>query len=85
MVRDSNGKYSAYEIAQYIFWTGDEAGIANAVEELIDEGLMTRENAVVFLNDIRLGIDYLENKYKAGENKNVSFLLSKILNIIINT
>ncbi|XP_070503697.1 uncharacterized protein [Chironomus tepperi] len=71
MLRDSNGKYSAYEIAQYIFWTGDEAGIANAMEELIDERLMTRENAIEFLNDIRLGIDYLENKYKTDDNKNV--------------
>ncbi|CAG9807906.1 unnamed protein product [Chironomus riparius] len=71
MLRDSNGKYSAYEIAQYIFWTGDETGISNAVEELIDEELMTRENAVEFLKDIRLGIDYLKNKYNTGENKNV--------------
>lgn len=77
MLRDSNGKYSAYEIAHYIFLTGNEEGIANAVEELIDEGLMSHENAVEFLNDIRLGIDYLENKYKTGENKKVKFLLAK--------
>ena len=75
MLRDSSGKYSAYEIAQYIFWTGDETGISNAVEELIDEELMTRENAVEFLKDIRLGIDYLKNKYNTGENKNVKFPL----------
>lgn len=60
-------------MAQYIFWTGDEEGVAKAVEELIDEGLMSRENAIAFLNDIRLGIDYLENTYslKHGEAKNV--------------
>lgn len=79
MLRDSNGKYSAYEIAHYIFFTGDETGIANAVEELINEGLMNRENAVEFLNDIRLGIDFLENKYKNGENRKVKFLL--VLNV----
>lgn len=61
-------------MAQYIFWTGDEQGVAKAVEELIDEGLMSRENAIEFLNDIRLGIDYLENTYNAkhSETKNVS-------------
>lgn len=73
MLRHLNGKYSAYDMAQYIFWTGDEEGVAKAVEELIDEGLMSRENAIEFLNDIRLGIDYLENTYslKHGEAKNV--------------
>lgn len=73
MLRHLNGKYSAYDMAQYIFWTGDEQGVAKAVEELIDEGLMSRENAIEFLNDIRLGIDYLENTYslKNEETKNV--------------
>lgn len=50
-------------MSQYIFWTGDEDGVAKAVEELIDEGLMSREVAINFLNDIRLGIEYLENTY----------------------
>lgn len=74
MLRHLNGKYSAYDMSQYIFWTGDEDGVAKAVEELIEEGLMSRENAIEFLNDIRLGIDYLENTYtlKNGETKNVS-------------
>jgi hypothetical protein len=74
-----NGKYSAYDMAQYIFWTGDEEGVASAVEELIDEGLMSRENAIEFLNDIRLGIDYLENMYSIKQSeggKNVSFVIN---------
>ncbi|CRK95109.1 CLUMA_CG008587, isoform A [Clunio marinus] len=74
ILRHLNGKYSAYDMAQYIFWTGDEEGVAKAIEELIDEGLMSRENAITFLNDIRIGIDYLENTYnlKNGETKNTS-------------
>jgi hypothetical protein len=74
MLRHLNGKFSAYDLSQYIFWTGDEQGVAKTVEELIDEGLMSRENAIEFLNDIRLGIDYLENTYslKSGGSKNVS-------------
>lgn len=73
MLRQLNGKYSAYDMSQYIFWTGDEEGVAKAVQELIDEGLMSRENAIEFLNDIRLGIDYLQNTYslKHGGMKNV--------------
>lgn len=63
LLRHNNGKYSAFDMSQYIFWTGDEDGVAKAVEELIDEGLMSREVAINFLNDIRLGIEYLENTY----------------------
>lgn len=88
MLRHLNGRYSAYDMSQYIFWTGDEEGVAKAVEELIDEGLMSRENAIEFLNDIRLGIDYLENTYslKHGETKNVSklhFTKQLVLNVFI--
>lgn len=63
LLRHSGGQYSAFDMAQYVFWTGDEAGVARAVEELIQKGLMTRENAIKFLRDIRLGIDYLQNTY----------------------
>lgn len=68
MLRQRNGKYSAYDMAQYIFWTGDEEGVAKAVEELIDENLMSRENAIEFLNDVRVGIDYLENVYNLKDD-----------------
>lgn len=60
-------------MAQYVFWTGDEEGVARAVEELIDNGLMSRENALEFLSDIRLGIDYLESTYNSdSSSKSVS-------------
>ena len=68
ILRHHNGKFSAYDMAQYIFWTGDEEGVAKAVEELIDEGLMSRENAIEFLSDIHVGIDYLENIYSLKES-----------------
>lgn len=28
-------------MAQYVFWTGDETGVARAVEELIQQGLVS--------------------------------------------
>lgn len=68
ILRRHNGKYSAYDMAQYIFWTGDEEGVAKAVEELIEENLMSRENAIEFLSDVRVGIDYLENMYNLKES-----------------
>lgn len=71
LLRHSGGQYSAFDMAQYVFWTGDEAGVARAVEELIQKGLMTRENAIKFLRDIRLGIDYLQNTYSSRPMKSV--------------
>ncbi|XP_037920668.1 uncharacterized protein LOC119657701 isoform X1 [Hermetia illucens] len=63
VLRHPDGQYSSFDMAQYVFWTGDEAGVAKAVEEFIQEGLMSRENAIKFLRDIRLGIEYLQDSY----------------------
>lgn len=38
--RPNSGQYSALDMAQYVFWTGDEEGVANAVEEFIRKGLV---------------------------------------------
>lgn len=40
LLRNPNGQYSSFDMAQYVFWTGDETGVARAVEELIDENLV---------------------------------------------
>ncbi|XP_017873995.1 PREDICTED: mucin-19 isoform X1 [Drosophila arizonae] len=63
LLRNANGQYSSFDMAQYVFWTGDETGVARAVEELIDENLITRESALKFLRDIRLGIEFLQRSY----------------------
>ncbi|XP_055901805.1 uncharacterized protein LOC129938341 isoform X3 [Eupeodes corollae] len=63
LLKHKDGQYSSFDMAQYVFWTGDEAGVARAVEEFIEQGLMSRENAIKFLRDIRLGIEYLQSSY----------------------
>lgn len=40
----NGGRYSALDLAQYVFWTGDEAGVARAIEDLIGEGLVSINN-----------------------------------------
>lgn len=37
----NGGHYTPYDLAQYVFWTGDEAGVAQAIQDLIDEGLVS--------------------------------------------
>ncbi|KAM7364347.1 uncharacterized protein ACRADG_000880 [Cochliomyia hominivorax] len=63
LLRHGNGQYSSFDMAQYVFWTGDEAGVARAVEELIQQDLMSREEALKFLHEIRVGIEYLQKSY----------------------
>ncbi|XP_036341532.1 uncharacterized protein LOC118750901, partial [Rhagoletis pomonella] len=77
LLKRHNGQITPFDMAQYVFWTGDEAGVARAVEELIDRGVMTRENALAFLREVRVGIEYLQQSYtnrifpEAGLNINI--------------
>lgn len=41
LFRQNGGQYSALDMAQYVFWTGDEEGVARAVEEFIRKGLVS--------------------------------------------
>lgn len=99
----NGGLVSAHDLAQYVFWTGDEAGAAQAIDDLIEKGLvsiikcfsliifpsaeleliwgelnllaqMSRENAIKFLRDTRMGIDYLQNAYAADQELSINKL-----------
>ncbi|XP_052840633.1 mucin-5AC isoform X1 [Drosophila gunungcola] len=63
LLRSPNGQYSSFDMAQYIFWTGDETAVVKAVEELVEGKVITRENALKFLQDIRMGIEFLQRSY----------------------
>ncbi|XP_043653078.1 uncharacterized protein LOC122619921 isoform X2 [Drosophila teissieri] len=62
-LRTDYGQYSSFDMAQYIFWTGDETAVVKAVEELVEQKMITRESALKFLQDIRLGIEFLQRSY----------------------
>ncbi|XP_022221933.2 mucin-5AC isoform X2 [Drosophila obscura] len=63
LLHSPNGQYSSFDMAQYIFWTGDETAVVKAVEELVSGRVITREKALKFLQDIRLGIEFLQRSY----------------------
>uniref|UniRef100_A0A1B0DKM4 Uncharacterized protein n=1 Tax=Phlebotomus papatasi TaxID=29031 RepID=A0A1B0DKM4_PHLPP len=63
LLKNSHGQYSAFDMAQYVFWTGDEAGVARAIEELIHENLIGREKAIKLLSEIKMEIEYLQKAY----------------------
>ncbi|GLH03154.1 Uncharacterized protein GBIM_09056, partial [Gryllus bimaculatus] len=59
----SGVQYSPLDMAEYVFWTGDERGVTLAIEEFLQEGLMTREEAINFLQEIKYNLDFLQTHY----------------------
>ncbi|KAL1418824.1 hypothetical protein MTO96_005527 [Rhipicephalus appendiculatus] len=51
--------YTPTDLAEYILRTGDEEGVAMAVEELLRQGMMTREEAIVYLHDVKAEMNYI--------------------------
>ncbi|XP_064471356.1 uncharacterized protein LOC135385773 isoform X2 [Ornithodoros turicata] len=52
-------EYTPADLAEYIIRTGDEEGVAMAVEELLRQGSMAREEAIVYLQDVKAELNYL--------------------------
>lgn len=48
LMRHSGGQVSSLDMAQYVFWTGDEEGVARAVDEFIQKGLVNSFNDLGF-------------------------------------
>jgi len=56
-------QYSPLDMAEYVFWTGDEKGVTTAIEEFLQEGLMSREEAIGYLQDIKQNLELLKDHY----------------------
>ncbi|XP_037868865.1 uncharacterized protein LOC101737888 isoform X1 [Bombyx mori] len=56
-------QYTPMEMAEYVFWTGDERGVTTAIEVFLQEGMMTKEEAISFLEEIKFNLDYLRAHY----------------------
>ncbi|XP_042207919.1 uncharacterized protein LOC121856404 isoform X2 [Homarus americanus] len=55
-------RYTPLDLAVYVYKTGDEEGVTLAIQELIAEGLMTAEEALSYLHDIRNHLRYLNQQ-----------------------
>ncbi|EEB13831.1 conserved hypothetical protein [Pediculus humanus corporis] len=66
-------EYSPLDMAEYIYWTGDEKNVALMIEELLEEGLMSRQEAINFLQSIKFNLDFMQ-----ARDKNLQKLKKKI-------
>ncbi|XP_014252421.1 uncharacterized protein LOC106668311 [Cimex lectularius] len=55
--------YSPSEMAEYIFWTGDERAPTKVIEDFLADGLMTRDEAIKFLEEVRRNLEALKLAY----------------------
>ncbi|KAI5698896.1 hypothetical protein M8J75_013525 [Diaphorina citri] len=62
--RSSNVQASPKDIAEYVFWTGDEKSVTSAIEDYMQAGLMTREEAITLLEDIKLYLGDIQDHYE---------------------
>lgn len=65
LLRNPNGQYSSFDMAQYVFWTGDETGVARAVEELIDENLVGNDTLSSLSLPLTFFVFYLRSPERA--------------------
>ncbi|CAL4068869.1 unnamed protein product, partial [Meganyctiphanes norvegica] len=61
--------YTAQDLAEYIYKTGDEEGVSLALQELTQEGLMSSQEAVSYLYEIRNNLQYLRDQAVQNERK----------------
>lgn len=57
-------EYSPLDMAEYIYWTGDEKNVALMIEELLEEGLMSRQEAINFLQSVKHNLDFMQARDK---------------------
>uniref|UniRef100_A0A224XS08 Putative conserved secreted protein n=1 Tax=Panstrongylus lignarius TaxID=156445 RepID=A0A224XS08_9HEMI len=74
----SGMQYSPLDMAEYVFWTGDERGATSAIEEFLQDGLMTRDEAIAFLEEIKQNLELLKSQYQSEDRARMQAVSPKI-------
>ncbi|KAG1682933.1 hypothetical protein GQR58_010466 [Nymphon striatum] len=61
-------EFNPLELAKYIDDTGDEEGIVLAINELMEDGMLTREQALEYLQRIRLALEMMRTSEEQHGN-----------------
>lgn len=75
-------KYTPLDMAEYVFWTGDEKGVTFAIEDLLKAGFMSRDDAINFLQSIKTNLDSIQSHYK-GLRKMEDQIANKVINSML--
>lgn len=69
--RFSSIRFTPEDLAKYILKTGDEEGVTLAIEEMLREKMLNREEAISYLQEIKNVIMGLKNDFKNSIQANV--------------
>ncbi|XP_076314895.1 uncharacterized protein LOC143227324 [Tachypleus tridentatus] len=61
-------QYSPADLAEYILKTDDEKGVAMAIDELLSEGMMNREQAIDYLQNVKTELNYMKEQYEISRH-----------------
>merc|ERR1719411_2215975 len=70
---------SAEDIAEYILLTGDQASVVNLIEGLVNNGKMSEEQALVYVETIKTLLESVEKVEKEEEEEIRQMLLQRKL------
>lgn len=65
-------------MAEYIYWTGDEKNVALMIEQFLQKGLISRQEAINFLQSIKLNLDFMEARDKNLQKFDKKSLLNAV-------
>lgn len=54
------------DMAEYIFWTGDERGVTAAIKDFVDQGLMSQVEGLTFLEEVRYDLHQMKLRFGDG-------------------
>ncbi|XP_046639907.1 uncharacterized protein LOC124321033 [Daphnia pulicaria] len=60
------------DMAEYIFWTGDETSVTNAIKDFINQGLISVEDGQEFMEQVRYDLQRIQFRYGTDDNKATS-------------
>jgi len=51
------------DMAEYIFWTGDEHGVTSAIKDFVEQGLMSELEGMTFLEEVRYDLHQMKLRF----------------------
>jgi len=55
--------YTPQDIAEYIFWTGNEREVVDALNDFLKEGIVGKEDVIKFVADVKTELRLLGNRF----------------------
>lgn len=73
-------RYTPQDLAEYILKTRDEEGVALAIEELLQEGLIRRDEAIQYLESVKQELGNMKQQYALAQEAKATWHPNTVAN-----